>query len=231
MLFFELLRMKNLHLQIEISPELYSKNPDSSDLGRKIISNSIELIYEMGFEVFTFKKLGIAINSPESSIYRYFDSKHALLIYLTSWYWTWTEYRLVFAMSNVESPADRLKKAIEILTQPVSTDDSISYVDEVLLSEIVFSESLKSYHTTKVDEENKKGAFNSYKAAVRRVSDIVLEVSPTCKQPHMLISTVIEGAHQQKYFAEHLPSLTDLTNEKNSITTFYTDLVFRFLKT
>ncbi|MBV1961536.1 MAG: TetR/AcrR family transcriptional regulator [Immundisolibacteraceae bacterium] len=223
--------MKNLHLQIEINPELYSKNPDSSELGRKVISKSIELIDEMGFEVFTFKKLSLAIKSPESSIYRYFESKHALLVYLTSWYWTWTEYRLVFAMSNVESPEERLKKALEILTQPVTIDNSISYVNEVLLSEIVFSESLKSYHTTKVDDENKRGAFNSYKATVRRVSEIVLEVSPTCQQPHMLISTVIEGAHQQKYFAEHLPSLTDVTNEKNSITTFYTDLVFRFLKT
>ena len=164
-------------------------------------------------------------------IYRYFDSKHALLVYLTSWYWTWTEYRLVFAMSNVDSAEERLRKALEILTQPVTIDNSVSHVNEVLLSEIVFSESLKSYHTTKVDEENKRGAFNSYKAAVRRVSDIVLEVSPDCKQPHMLISTVIEGAHQQKYFAEHLPSLTDQTDEKNSITTFYTDLVFRFLET
>jgi len=222
--------LKSLHLQIEINPELYSKNPDSSDLGRQIISVSIELINEMGFEVFTFKKLGLAINSPESSIYRYFESKHALLVYLTSWYWSWTEYRLVFATSNVESAEQRLRKSLEILTKPVSVDTSISYVNEILLSEIVFSESLKSYHTTKVDEENRKGAFNSYKATVRRVSDIVLEVSPTCQQPHMLISTVIEGAHQQKYFAEHLPSLTDEANGKNSITTFYTDLVFRFLK-
>ena len=188
------------------------------------------MIHELGFELFTFKKLGQEISSPESSIYRYFVSKHALLIYLTSWYWTWTEYRLVVTTSNVKSPEKRLKSAIEILTQPVTVDNSISYVNEVLLCEIVFSESLKSYHTIKVDEENKKGAFNSYKAAVKRVSDIVLEVAPTCKQPHMLISTVIEGAHQQKYFAEHLPSLTDKADKKNSITTFYTDLVFRFLK-
>jgi AcrR family transcriptional regulator len=222
--------VQNLQLQIEINPELYSKNPDSSDLGRQIISTSIEMIYELGFEVFTFKKLGMAINSPESSIYRYFDSKHMLLVYLTSWYWTWTEYRLVFTTSNVSSPEERLRKAIEILTQPISVDNSISYVNEVLLSEVVFSESQKTYHTIKVDEENKRGAFNSYKKVVQRIADIVLEISPTCKQPHMLISTVIEGAHQQKYFAEHLPSLTDVASEKNIISTFYAELVFRFLK-
>jgi hypothetical protein len=222
--------MKTLPLNIEISPELYSKNPDSSELGHQIISRSIEMIEEMGFEAFTFKKLGLSISSPESSIYRYFDSKHTLLIYLTSWYWSWTEYRLVFASSNIDSPDKRLRTAIEILTSPVSADNSVSYVNEALLSEIVFTESLKTYHTKKVDAENKKGAFNSYKKVVGRVSDIVLELAPRCKQPHMLISTVIEGAHQQKYFSEHLPSLTDITNEKDSITAFYTDLVFRFLK-
>ena len=82
--------MKNLQLQIEINPELYSKNPNSSQLGQHIISKSIKLISEIGFEDFTFKKLGLLIDSPESSVYRYFKNKHMLLVYLTSWYWAWT---------------------------------------------------------------------------------------------------------------------------------------------
>jgi hypothetical protein len=222
--------MKNLQIQIEINPELYSKNPDSSDLGRKIITNSIQLINEIGFEQFTFKKLGLLIKSPESSIYRYFESKHKLLVYLTSWYWTWTEYRLVFSTTNVKSPKERLNTAIDLLTQPVLIDDDISYVNEILLSEIIFSESIKAYHTKEVDEENSKGYFTAYKAVVKRVSDIILEISPKFKYSHMLISTVIEGAHQQKYFSEHLPALTDITKEDNSITKFYKELVFNFLK-
>jgi AcrR family transcriptional regulator len=222
--------MKNLHIQIEINPELYSKNPDSSELGRKIISNSIELINEIGFEQFTFKKLGALIKSPESSIYRYFDSKHTLLVYLTSWYWTWTEYRLVFKTMNVESPKDRLNTAIELLTQPVLIDDDFSYINEVFLSEIIFSESIKAYHTKEVDEENSKGYFTAYKAVVQRVSDIILEIDSDFKYPHMLISTVIEGAHQQKYFSEHLPSLTDINEQNNTTTKFYKELVFNFFK-
>lgn len=222
--------MKNLHIQIEIHPDLYTKNPDSSELGQNIISNSILLMNEIGFELFTFKKLGQKINSPESSIYRYFENKHKLLIYLTSWYWTWTEYRLVFATTNVESPTKRLNKAIDLLTRPVLIDDDISYVNEVMLSEIIFSESIKAYHTKNVDEENSKGSFKAYKAVVKRVSDIVLEIKPTFKYPHMLISTVIEGAHQQKYFSEHLPSLTDIVEEQDAITNFYKELVFNFLK-
>lgn len=222
--------MEKLQIQIEISPELYSKNPDSTELGRKIISNSIELICKIGFEKFTFKKLGKLINSPESSIYRYFESKHKLLVYLTSWYWTWTEYRLVFQTTNVKSPIQRLNTAIELLTQPVLIDEDFSYINEVLLSEIIFSESIKAYHTKEVDEENKKGYFTTYQSVVQRVGEIILEVKPNFKYANMLISTVIEGAHQQKYFAEHLPSLTDLPEEKDAITTFYKKLIFNFLK-
>jgi AcrR family transcriptional regulator len=221
--------MKNLQIQIEIHPELFTKNPDSSELGQKIISNSIQLMNEIGFELFTFKKLGLKIKSPESSIYRYFENKHKLLIYLTSWYWTWTEYRLVFATTNVESPSTRLHRAIDLLTKPVLIDNDISYVNEAMLSQIIFSESIKAYHTKNVDEENSKGYFKAYKSVVERVSDIVLEINPTYKYPHMLISTVIEGAHQQKYFSEHLPSLTDIVKEKDAITNFYKELVFNLL--
>lgn len=224
------INMEKLHIQIEISPELYSKNPESSELGRMIISSSIALINDLGFESFTFKKLGVHINSPESSIYRYFKNKHILLIYLTNWYWAMTEYRLVFATTNINLPEERLKKSIDILTQPVLADNSISYVNQVLLSEIIFSEQVKTYHTKNVDLENKKGYFKAYESVVQRVGNIILEIKPKFEFSHMLVSTIIEGAHQQKYFAEHLPSLTDQAKDSNAITNFYTELVFNFLK-
>ncbi|MEN9326751.1 MAG: hypothetical protein RI943_1172, partial [Bacteroidota bacterium] len=59
---------------ISVNDKLYVKNPETSDLGKKIIEHSIVLINEIGFENFTFKKLGEKINSNESSIYRYFES-------------------------------------------------------------------------------------------------------------------------------------------------------------
>ena len=104
--------MENLDVHIKISPELYTKNPESSDLGRNIVSKSIEMINNQGFESFTFKKLGQKIGSNESSIYRYFESKHKLLVYLTSWYWAWMEYQLVFATQNITDNKEKLKKAI-----------------------------------------------------------------------------------------------------------------------
>ncbi len=221
--------MNTLNVKIEVSPELYTKHPDSSELGRQIISKSIEMIKELGFEAFTFKKLGAQIGSNESSIYRYFENKHTLLVYLTSWYWTWIEYRLVFTNSNISSPHERLKNAIDILTKPVLVDNKNSYLNEMWLSEIVFSESIKAYHTKEVDAENKKGYFKAYKNVVLRVSQIVLEIKPDFEFAHMLISTVIEGAHQQKYFAKHLPTLTDGIKQTDSITNFYQELVFNFL--
>ena len=51
--------MKNLLSSIKISvPEkIFLKDPESSDLGKRIIGNSIVLIDDIGFDNFTFKKL------------------------------------------------------------------------------------------------------------------------------------------------------------------------------
>ncbi|MDY8134738.1 TetR/AcrR family transcriptional regulator [Aquimarina sp. 2201CG5-10] len=221
--------MENLPIHIVISDELYSKNPESSDLGKKIVSNSIDMIDELGFEAFTFKKLGQRIGSNESSIYRYFESKHMLLVYLTCWYWSWVEYRLVFAINNIQSANEKLTSAVQILTRKINVDNSFSFVNEVTLNRIIIAESSKAYHTKNVDQENEKGYYKVYKRVVQRVSDIVTEINPTFEFPHMLISTVIEGAHQQRYFSEHLPSLTDVEKGKDNIVKFYTDLVFKVI--
>ena len=221
--------MDKLQLQISISPDLYTKNPESSVLGQKIVSKSIEMIDALGFEDFTFKKLGIEIGSNESSVYRYFESKHALLVYLMNWYWSWIEYKLVFSTLNVPSAHDRLNQSILILTAEVTEDNAFSYINEVLLNKIIISESSKAYHTKAIDTENEKGYYKTYKRVVQRISDLVLEINPSYEFPHMLISTVIEGAHHQRYFSKHLPSLTDFEEGKNNIVRFYTDLVFNAL--
>ena len=62
-------------LQLQLNPSLYLRDPQASDLGQRIISESIHLIDEIGFEAFTFKKLSIRIHSTEASIYRYFENK------------------------------------------------------------------------------------------------------------------------------------------------------------
>lgn len=222
--------MEQLQIQIRINPALYVRNPEATELGRKIVSASIEMIDKLGFESFTFKKLGISIESNESSIYRYFESKHALLVYLINWYWSWVEYKLVFITTNISDSEINLINAIQLLTQDITEDTSISFVNEILLHNIIVAESSKAYHTKDIDKENAKGYYKTYKRVVQRISTFVQEINPTYAFPHMLISTVIEGAHHQRYFSQHLPSLTDLEKGKNTIVKFYTDLVFRAIK-
>ena len=61
--------MKTLlaNIKIQVNPKIYIKDPETSTLGRKIIKESIILIDEIGFDNFTFKKLGERIGSNESS--------------------------------------------------------------------------------------------------------------------------------------------------------------------
>lgn len=218
------------NIRISVNEHIYDKDPESSELGKSIIRGGIELIDEIGFENFTFKKLASHIGSTEASIYRYFQSKHRLLLYLTSWYWAWMEYRLVFSLNNITSAEQRLKIAITLLTQEVEEDGDFEHVNEIKLNNIVICESSKAYHTKEVDEENKYGIFSPYKSLVQRVCEIINEINPKFKYPHMLVSTIIEGAHHQRYFAEHLPRLTDSISGEDSIIEFYKNMAIATIK-
>jgi AcrR family transcriptional regulator len=215
-------------IKIEVNKKTFLKDPESSDLGKRIVEHSILMIYEIGFEAFTFKKLGIRIASNESSIYRYFENKHKLLLYLTSWYWGWLEYQLVFATNNISKPSDRLKIAIEIITKPVVLDASFSHINEVLLHNIIINEYSKSYLTKEVDNENKEGYFEIYKRMVNRMSEMIQEVDPNYPFPSSLASTVLEGTLHQYFLSQHFPSLTDC-NKKVPPTKYFSHLVFNSL--
>lgn len=132
---------------------------------------------------------------------------------------------MVFATTNMDSGEKKLEKAIQLLTEEVKEDNSFTFINESTLNKIIIIESSKAYHTREVDTENEKGFYKTYKRVVQRVCDFVLAVNPKFEYPHMLITTIIEGAHHQRYFSDHLPSLTDCENGKNNIVKFYTQLV------
>jgi AcrR family transcriptional regulator len=218
------------NLKIKVNEGLYQSDPSGSKLGNKIIINAVELISEIGFEKFTFKKLGQFIGSPEASIYRYFKSKNQLLSYLVSWYWGWMEYRLVFEITNIASPEIRLEKSIALITANLKDELIIEGIDIRKLHQIIISESIKSYLTKDVDKANKEGSYLNYKQLVSRMSSIVKEINPDYKYPQMLMTTIIEGAHLQIFFAEHLPRLTNKQKSPNYVTDFYTNLALKSLK-
>lgn len=224
--------MSNLpsNISIQVNPYCYLKNPESSPLGKRILYSSIEMIDEIGFEGFTFQKLAKKIKSTEASVYRYFESKHKLLQYLTIWYWSWLEYHFIFKTANIECPEEKLKRTILLLTKPLDEDSNFTHINEAKLQNIIISESSKVYLNKEVDQQNKAGVFAGYKKLVARVSDIILEINPGYKYPHMLVSTIIEGAHNQRFFADHLPGLTDVVKGEDAITEFYKEMIFRTIQ-
>lgn len=215
-------------VKIGINEKIYIKDPESSDLGKRIVEESILMINEMGFESFTFKKLGNKIRSNESSVYRYFENKHKLLLYLTSWYWGWLEYQLVFSTNSIDNPKQKLEKAIEIVTKTTVEDSAFSHINEVLLNKIVINEYSKSYLTKEVDTENKDGYFVIYKRLVNRISTMVKAVDSEYGYPSSLASTILEGSLHQHFLKDHFTSLTDC-HENDDPTDYFTKLVFNAL--
>ncbi|MEO2050660.1 MAG: TetR/AcrR family transcriptional regulator [Allomuricauda sp.] len=215
-------------LRIGINDKLYIKDPESSKLGKKIVEESILLIEEVGFESFTFKKLGVRIKSNESSIYRYFENKHKLLLYLSSWYWGWVEYRMVFATNGISNPKEKLQKAIAILTQKVEEDNAFTHINEVVLHKIIINEYSKSYLVKEVSQENKEGYFVVFKRLVGRLSQMITAVDADYPYPLSLASTLLEGSLHQYFLQEHFPTLTNCNKSINP-TEFFTDMIFRTL--
>lgn len=212
-------------VSFQVNQKCFIKDPESSELGRKIVSGSIDIIEGLGFEQFNFRKLALQIGSTEASIYRYFENKHKLLIYLTSWYWNWMEYKLLFSITNISCPKEKLIRAVKLISEDVKEDNSIQHINEKKLHRIIIAESSKAYLNKEVDIENREGAFEEYKGFVERVAEIILECNNNYKYPHMLVSTVIEGIHFQRFFAKHLPKLTDVIKGEDSIYECYKEMV------
>ncbi|WP_088324860.1 TetR/AcrR family transcriptional regulator [Polaribacter tangerinus] len=218
--------MKNLLsvLKISVPDKIYIKDPETSDLGKRIIEHSILLIDEIGFENFTFKKLGTRIGSNESSLYRYFESKHKLLLYLSSWFWAWLEYQLVIETFSISDKGEKLDKAIKVITRKVEIDSNFSHVNESVLYRIIVNESSKSFLTKEVDNENKEGYFEVYKRLINRLNEMITEIKPDYKYGLSLASIILEGGLHQHFLIEHFPSITNCNNN-NSPTDFITQLV------
>jgi AcrR family transcriptional regulator len=218
------------NIKLPINEKLYLKDPQSSEIGNKILSESIELIIEIGFEKFTFKKLATKISTTEASIYRYFESKHKLLLYLINWYWSCIATRMLFETSNIQDPTLKLKKAIHILTAIPNPQAEQILANEIFLKEIIINEAWKAFLTKEIDVENKDGVFSVYKSVVNNVVQMIQTINPDYPYPNMLVTTVIEGSNQQRFFGQHLPKLTNSSSEVDFVEQFYQDMIFKAIQ-
>jgi hypothetical protein len=222
----------DFQLSFKVNEHIYLRDPESSELGKQIVKNAIDLIYELGFEHFTFKKLATKMSTTEASIYRYFENKHRLLLYILNWYWSYMEFLVDFTIQNIQDPKEKLIKIITLFTQ--SLPESVGQLDynKSYLNQIVLSESSKVYLIKEVKEINSYQVFKPYKDLCNKISEVMLSLNPTYTYSRSLSSTLIETAHSQQYFSKNLPRLTDISTDKDEkfVFNYLNQLVFSALK-
>ncbi len=225
-----ILLMDNLlsNIKINVSDCLYVKDPESSKLGQRILTNSIELIDQLGFEEFNFKKLGSKINSNESSIYRYFENKYKLLQYLSALHWGILEYRIVMETTAIAKADQKLYRAVEIITTNSPSISAQPHINLFALRNIVIAEFTKSYHHKQVDEDNNHGNFSIYKRLVLRLAEMIKAVDEDFKFPKSLASTILDGALHQFFISAHFQSISDTASD-TEVYNFFTQMISRLL--
>jgi hypothetical protein len=222
----------DFQLSFKVNEHIYLRDPESSELGKQIVKNAIDLIYELGFEHFTFKKLATKMSTTEASIYRYFENKHRLLLYILNWYWSYMEFLVDFTIQNIQDPKEKLTKIITLFTKSLPESVGLLDYNKSYLNQIVLSESSKVYLIKEVKEINSFQVFKPYKDLCNKISEVMLSLNPSYTYSRSLSSTLIETAHSQQYFSKNLPRLTDVSNEKEEefVFNFLSQLVFSALK-
>ncbi|GAA4414202.1 TetR/AcrR family transcriptional regulator [Nibrella viscosa] len=219
-------------VHVRMNERLFLRDPEQSELGRRIIRLGITLIDELGFEETTFRKLADRLNTKEASIYRYFENKHRLLVYLVAWYWQWLEYQVVFQTHNLSNPHDKLESVLRLLLLKDIDEMASDDIDIRALHRIVIREASKAYLTRHVTEDNRQQLFKPYKDLCSRIANLMLTYRPNYPFARSLASTIIETAHYQSFFMQHLPSLTDfgVTKDENQLLAYLDHLLFTSLE-
>lgn len=204
-----------LDFKIKLNSKLYLRDPEGTEVGKQIVRTSVIMISEMGYEQFTFKKLALEINSTEATVYRYFENKHKVLIYLLDWYWSFIEFQVIFQLNNINSSKEKIKKIIDILVWEDNAATTFTELDIQALYYIAIAEGSKTYLSKDVDENNKEMLYKPFKDLCARIASIFVEFKPNYKYPSSLASTLVETSHLQYYFMHHLPRLCDFAKKKN----------------
>jgi AcrR family transcriptional regulator len=200
-------------IRIQLNEKLYVKDPELTHLGSKIIKESIRLIDELGFDNFTLKKLASAISSTEASIYRYFESKQKLLLYLVSWYWVILDHKISFKINNIQDPKKKLRIILSTICHFATEDPHFSDIDQDALHRLSIYESSKVYLVKEVDYLNNEGLYSEVNNVFKTITTVIEEINPNYKYSNSLVSTLIKAAHQQIFLSRHIPNLTSLNAE------------------
>ena len=217
-----------IEFKIKPSSSLFLRDPDGTEMGKSIVRKSIKLISDIGYEQFTFKKLALEIPTTEATVYRYFENKHKLLIYLIDYYWAFIRYQVLFNINNLKSPEDKIRTIIDLL---VWEDNSAMYsaeIDQKALYYIAITDGSKTFLSKEVDNLNKNQVFVPYKELCELIASVFREYNPDYKFANSLASTLVETSHFQYFFMHHLPRLCDFADSKDPkvLEVFLENLVF-----
>ncbi|MEZ4800039.1 MAG: TetR/AcrR family transcriptional regulator [Flavobacteriales bacterium] len=200
---------------VQLNKALFTKDPATSDIGKEILKHGVLLLHEEGLEAFTFKKLAQAMDSTETTIYRYFQNKHQLLMYICSFYWSQLEWKMAFATANIECPATKLDKALKVLVQTCNQTDG--WINEKILQRVVSAESGKVFDAHHASTDDLKGYYSAYHSLVDRLAEILLLNNPTLKSSHGLATAIVDTAHRELFYYFYYPKMNDAVKNQQSM--------------
>jgi len=126
-----------INISISVNSKTFLRDPKETQLGKKIIKCGIDRLAETGFQCFNFKQLAKDMVSTEASVYRYFENKHMLLVYLSSWYWDYLDYLIMINTRNISDPHEKLKIAISTIVNGSRAKSPVDYIDQNKLHQVI----------------------------------------------------------------------------------------------
>lgn len=206
------------HLELQIPESLYLKNPRETAVGISLLEHAATMIASQGIDSFTFRKLSAEAGCTEATVYRYFENKHQLLLYILNIYWGWLEYQLVFDTHNLTDPAEKLKRTISLLADPgFDFMSNKTFARHVIQTAI--NEGVKVHITRHLKEEIRNGAMSGYFNLVNRISIFVSEHDGHYPYPTALATGLIDASLQQLFYQKHIRGISEAADD-NKITDF-----------
>ena len=212
-----------------IDSSLYLRYPEETSLGKKMVSESIIMMDEDGYDAFTFKKLAARIDSTEASIYRYFRNKHQLLCYLVSWYWTWLEYFIQYRTTNINDSKRKLEMAIAALLESDIDDPNIPHINEGILHRLVVAESARVYMPRPTEITDYNGILRGYNLMCSRLIEFIKGIDPKYKYTRELVDTLLSISHNRLFSMYQSSDRRAKRKDARSLEVFLNHLVFTSL--
>ncbi|MFN5207896.1 MAG: TetR/AcrR family transcriptional regulator [Bacteroidota bacterium] len=217
-----------LHFQVHIPSRMAQHDPSHSRTGLKILNTAIQLIADEGYESFHLSRLAEKADTVESTVYRYFENKHKLLLYISGWYWAYLDFSIDYETREMKAPAQILNKAIEMMAGKNLPTNIDLIGDPLLIHRIMITEFSKIYITQMAQEDNKEGYFVYFKTFVNKIGNLLSAIMPGYKFPRSFAFLLVLGIYQQMHVAEKLPALSDYDQSEpldEYISRFIKDLI------